>query len=81
MRKLVLKNHQLLNLLQIFFEIGTYTANVHGPSMVSLWSDYGIFDITNPCRNFYQEIWNLQSNFQIFYGQLPTVSIDYVYIP
>ena len=28
-----------------------HTANVHGPSMVSLWSDYGNFDITNPHRN------------------------------
>ena len=36
-----------------------YTANKHGPFMVSLWSDHGTFDITKSYRNL--ELRSLES--------------------
>ena len=47
---------------------------IYGQSMVVLTRSI-------PIETWDQEVQNLQSNFHVFYGQLPIVSIYYVYIP
>ena len=46
-----IQNYLILNIVQFILHCILYTANVHGPFMVSLWSDCDHFDLTKSCRN------------------------------
>ena len=49
--------------------------------MAHLWSVYGCFDKIDPYRNLGSRSSESIVQFHVFYGQLPIVSIYYVYIP
>ena len=52
-------NHSENNIIYNSYMYFTYTSNVQGPFMVSLWSNHGTFDITKSYRNL--ELRNLES--------------------